>query len=341
MPKGTNYSAEELNNFLDLVDEIFPISETQWDRVAEHHMLGYPDKGCSVDSLKRKFKELHIKRISTRDPDCPPAVHRAKRLRRAIIDLMDGSDLNSPLREDNGDDEESHFKSSSNDGDELPLEDFHFDANVGKDDNSGEVDGGRGARSASRASGTAAIAHPASRASGTAAGSDEPIRGEREDVAVPAGRAQLPPSEASESVAVAGSSRRRGRSSSSSSVFHRTSAHLTPISRPRNCQREDSPECPGLHLGNVVEMMMMSQALDRDEQQEEREERCQEFCLQVKMQHQQMQVQQNMMAMIMMTMMGWSDSVPSNGGIVNMLSGQSTHQRNKGEGNSRNEQNRE
>ncbi len=46
-----------------------------------------------------------------------------------------------------------------------------------------------------------------------------------------------------------------------------------------------------------------------------------------------MQAQQNMMAMIVMTMMGWSDSIPSNGGIVNMLSGQSTHQRNEGEGN--------
>jgi hypothetical protein len=87
--------------------------------------------------------------------------------------------------------------------------------------------------------------------------------------------------------------------------------------------------------------MMMSQALDRDKRQEEREERCQKFHLQVEMQRQQMQVQQNMMAMIMMTMMGWSDSIPSDGGIVSMVSGQSTHQRNEGEGNSSNEQNRE
>ncbi len=210
-----------------------------------------------MDSLKCKFKELHIKRIPTGDPNCPPAVRRVKRLRRAIIDLMDGLDLNYPLREDNGDDDKSHSKSSSNGGDELPLDDIHFDANVGKGDNLGEVDGGGGAHPASRASGTAAVALPASRASGTAAGLDEPIRGEGEDVAVPAGQAQRPPSGASESVAVAGSSRRRGRSSSSSSVSRHTSAHLTPISRPRNCQREDSPEGPGLHLSNGVAMMMM------------------------------------------------------------------------------------
>ncbi len=54
---------------------------------------------------------------------------------------------------------------------------------MGKDDNSGEVDGGRGARPASGASGTAAVICPALRASGTAASSDEPIRGEGEDVA--------------------------------------------------------------------------------------------------------------------------------------------------------------
>jgi hypothetical protein len=119
MPKGTNYSAEELDNFLDLVNEILPISATQWGRIAEHNMLRYPNKGCSVDSLKRKFKELHIKRIPTRDPNCPPAVHCAKRLRRAIIDLMDGSDFISPLREDNGDDGESHSKV-------LPMVEMNF-----------------------------------------------------------------------------------------------------------------------------------------------------------------------------------------------------------------------
>jgi hypothetical protein len=49
-----------------------------------------------MDGLKRKFNELHIKRIPTGDPHCPPAVRRAKQLRNAIIKLMDGSDLNSP-----------------------------------------------------------------------------------------------------------------------------------------------------------------------------------------------------------------------------------------------------
>ncbi len=293
-----------------------------------------------MDSLKRKFKELHLKRIPTGDPNCPPAVCHAKRLRRAIIDLMDGSDMNSPLREDNGDDDESTSKSSSSGGDEFPPGDIHFDDNVGEDENTDDANGGGGIRPASRVSGTAAATCPASRASltdadaqsssrpsGTAAGSDEPIRGEGEDVPVLARGAQRPPS---------GARRSRGKSSLSLSVSQCSATHLTPISMPRNrnCQREDLPEGPGHHLGNVVAMMMMTHASDRDERQEEREERRQEFHLQIEMQHQQMQAQQNMMTMIMITMMGWRASIPAGGGIVDQSSGQNTRQHNEGEGNS-------
>ena len=96
MPRGANFSREELDSFLDIVEDILPLSTTQWESVVETHSGRYPDKGRTVDSLKRKFKELHIKRIPTGDPHCLPAVRRAKQLRNAIIKLMDGCDLNSP-----------------------------------------------------------------------------------------------------------------------------------------------------------------------------------------------------------------------------------------------------
>ena len=70
--------------------------------------------------------------------------------------------------------------------------------------------------------------------------------------------------------------------------------HMTPILRPQNWQPENhdnSPEGHGDRVGNVMAMMMMSQALDRDEWHGEREERCQEFCIQMKTQSQQMQQQ--------------------------------------------------
>jgi hypothetical protein len=95
MSKGVNYEKEELGCSFDAVKEIFPISSTAWGSVAKTHMARYPDKGWTVESLKRKFKELHNKIVPIRDPLCPPAVHRAKQIRRAIIDKMDGSKLNS------------------------------------------------------------------------------------------------------------------------------------------------------------------------------------------------------------------------------------------------------
>ena len=78
MPRGANFTREELDSFLDSVEDILPLSTTQWESVVETHSVRYPGKGRTVDSLKRKFKELHIKRIPTGDPHCPPAVRRAK-----------------------------------------------------------------------------------------------------------------------------------------------------------------------------------------------------------------------------------------------------------------------
>jgi hypothetical protein len=98
MPIGANFLREELDSFLDTVEDILPESKTQWESVVETHSARYTAKGHTVDGLKRKVKELHIKRIPTGDPHCPPAVRRAKQLRNAIIELMDGSDLNSPAR---------------------------------------------------------------------------------------------------------------------------------------------------------------------------------------------------------------------------------------------------
>jgi len=80
---------------------------------------------------------------------------------------------------------------------------------------------------------------------------------------------QLPPS-ISESVGGASRSRGQGWSTATSSNNRcHTSTHMTHISRPRNWQRENLPEGPGDRVGNVMVMMMMSQAQDRDKRQEE------------------------------------------------------------------------
>jgi hypothetical protein len=49
MPRGANFSREELDSFLDSVEDILPLSTTQWESVVETHSARYPDKGRTVD----------------------------------------------------------------------------------------------------------------------------------------------------------------------------------------------------------------------------------------------------------------------------------------------------
>ena len=100
MTRGANFSYEELDSLLEIVEEVLPISATQWETVAGMHRLSYPNANRTVDSIKRKSKQLHNTKIPTGDPVCPPAVRTAKRVRNAIINLMDSSDLNEEEEED-------------------------------------------------------------------------------------------------------------------------------------------------------------------------------------------------------------------------------------------------
>ena len=95
MPKGTNYSLEEIDSLLDLIEDELPISATLWENIQKSHLSRYPDQRRGVDSIKRKFKELYSKRVKTGDPNCPQEVRRAKRLRHQIVESMNASDLNT------------------------------------------------------------------------------------------------------------------------------------------------------------------------------------------------------------------------------------------------------
>ena len=185
------------------------------------HMVRYPDKGWTMDSLKCKFKESHNKRVPTGDSLYPPTVHHAKRIRRAIVDKMDGSNLNSeginggeesvvsPLDKSDKDDN----LINSNDDDDDDDGKFGVGDAEEVDSTVGAEVGGRGSCLASRASGT--IAGSVVDEGGEAAGTVRRI--------VPS-------------------------SSSSSSRRRRISTHPIPISRPRTQQRERSPDSPVTEL---------------------------------------------------------------------------------------------
>jgi hypothetical protein len=182
----------------------------------------YPDLKQSVDSLKRKFKELHNNKNPTGDPRCPPAVCRAKRLRVEIISRLDASDLNS---EEGGDSLEGGDAAPANLGGDckddevgvgLEEEEDDFSNAVVGEDTSTEVGGDEGGDDAP-------TAWPSSRVSvSSGVGS----------VAVPS----LPPRDRRAATVVQAKSTTSGRqsSSSASSATGRCPAtHMTPLSQPR------------------------------------------------------------------------------------------------------------
>ena len=65
---GFLMSGKEVDCLLDAIEEVLPISATQWESVAESHRSRYPNAERTIDSLKRKFKELHSKQILTGEP---------------------------------------------------------------------------------------------------------------------------------------------------------------------------------------------------------------------------------------------------------------------------------
>jgi hypothetical protein len=215
-------------------------------KIAEHHLSRYPNRQCSVDSIKQKFKELYSKKIPTGDPNCPQEVRCAKWLRRQIINSMNASDLNSEEEFSGSDDGDCDSSSCGNSQDYDNIRDVidlhgppkndeaeDNDMSAFLDDDAGFSD----APPTGGGEGEAVAHHPVSRSSSSRA------------VDVPEGRAPRPPSRATGSIAssssravdgsiassASGSPRGRGRLPTRDQSNRRHSrTHLTPISRPRN-----------------------------------------------------------------------------------------------------------
>jgi len=93
MPRrGQGFSSEEVEYLLDQVEEILPIGQLAWERVLSIHELRFANMNQNVQSHQRKFFALYNHKIPTGDPNCPPAVRRAKRIYRSIVEKMDISD---------------------------------------------------------------------------------------------------------------------------------------------------------------------------------------------------------------------------------------------------------
>ncbi len=58
-------------------------------------------------------------------------------------------------------------------------------------------------------------------------------------------------------------------SSASSATGRHPATHMTPLSWPQTQQQGNSPDSSGDRIGNIMAMMIMNQASDRDEQRQE------------------------------------------------------------------------
>ena len=78
----SNYIHDETMALLDILERRLPIGPEEWDVVSDEHALNFPKR--SVDSIRRKFAGLHRRQPGTGNPNCPPEVEQAKRIKHLI-----------------------------------------------------------------------------------------------------------------------------------------------------------------------------------------------------------------------------------------------------------------
>jgi hypothetical protein len=59
---GCKFSVVEKEHLLDVVEEVVPIRNPDWERISQEHLACYPTKERTEELLKRKFQELACKK---------------------------------------------------------------------------------------------------------------------------------------------------------------------------------------------------------------------------------------------------------------------------------------
>ena len=96
--RGLTFSAGELESLAKTVEEIVPISHTDWDSVRDQHNKNFSEQNRTTDSIRRKFQWMAKLKMPTGDPNMPRHIRVAKRVNYAIVKATDGS-TGSPVRE--------------------------------------------------------------------------------------------------------------------------------------------------------------------------------------------------------------------------------------------------
>ena len=128
--RGFKFTTQQIESLLDVIEEIISIDNPDWEKVWDKHMVCYPKKERTPESLRRKFQDLAKSKAPTGDPNCPPHIHSAKRIYRLIVKATDGSDGESC----GGDDDFPPNVDDNEDDNEFEGDDYNEDdKDIGKD----------------------------------------------------------------------------------------------------------------------------------------------------------------------------------------------------------------
>lgn len=108
---GPRFSVAEMENLLDSIEQVLPLGPDEWEAVADAHLMSYPTYQRDAVSLRRKFQSLYNTKIQTGNPECPPHIRKAKRLRYRIEEradtsnMVDGNDVDIGIADEENEEE--------------------------------------------------------------------------------------------------------------------------------------------------------------------------------------------------------------------------------------------
>ena len=94
----SNYTRDELLSLFSIMERILPIGTEEWEQVQMEHSQNFP--GRDIESIRQKYNSLHRKQVQTGNPNIPPEILAAKRVKQKIGDKADiggGEDDNFDL----------------------------------------------------------------------------------------------------------------------------------------------------------------------------------------------------------------------------------------------------
>ena len=321
---GFQFRAEELDDLLEIIESLLPISAENWQAVADSHLENYRREARTAESLRRKFQEISRRTGPTGDPNCPPYVIRAKRINRQLIQMIDASSGGSEAGRSDDD-----LSNASDLGDEGGDEGAGEFAVV----NDAAAIGGEEGIVADDAADDGEVAPPPDGDAPPPDG-DAPTDGVAPAPAVarPRGRppaARAPPAAAAvarnDGVAPAPAVARNGSDGQMSSFSRsagaqrgdRGRAFRTPINRGRKKSRINDDDDGGFSVSNIMGMMMQQQWNEQRSREDDRmareaelslrrEEmamRREEMASQLQIQREESRAHQQMMNVMLMAMM--------------------------------------